>query len=123
MITNMTIIITMTAFESTRFNNAKTGDLNIENTGICFSPIIFDRVYKYIDDQIKKENLTFYKFDNYELYVNDTTDIYFKKDGWTLSKIIKDKGVVSLAKRKQDNDSILKKTNNIFYKILLLTEK
>ena len=112
----------MTVFGHTCFNNAKPLDLVTEK-GICFSTVNFDRVYNYIDIQIKNRNTTIYRYDNYELYLNDTTEISLKKDGWTLSKIIKEKGVVSLAKRKRDNDRILKETNYIFCKILILTEK
>ncbi len=88
-------------------------------TETCFSVTNFDIVYQYIDVQIKKNNTSFYKYENYQIYLNDTTEISFKKDGYTLSKVIKGKGVVPLAKRKQDNNNVLKKTNGIFCEILL----
>lgn len=115
------ILFTMTAFGQTSINNVKI--LDTVKTESCFSKANFDSVYKYINVQIKKSNTTFSKYDNYELYLNDTTEISFKKDGYTLSKVIKEKGVFSLAKRKKDNEKILKETNEIFCKILLLIDK
>lgn len=111
----------MAAFGQTSINNVKMFD--IEKTENCFSKTNFDRVYKYVDDQIKKNNSTFYKYEKYELYLNGRSEISFKKDGYTLSNAIKERGIFSLAKRKQDNDKILKETNQIFCKILLLIVK
>lgn len=115
------ILLKMTAFGQTSNNNAKM--LDTEKTETCFSKTNFDSVYKYIDNQIKRSNTTFYKYENYELNIYDTSEIDLKKDGYTLSKVLKEKGIISLAKRKQDNDKIVKKTNQLFCKILLLTDK
>ena len=98
------------------------GQTNREKTDNCFSESNFGCVYNFIDTQIKKNNSTFYKYDDYELHLTDTTEIALKKDGFTLSKILKDKGFVCLAKYKKDNKNILIKTNKVFCELLLLAK-
>src|SRR5687768_588246 len=109
---------------TTMFGNSDVSNeiLDTQKTGNCFSRANFIRVYKYIEDQIKKSSATFYTYDNYELFLKDTSEISFKKDGWTLSIITIEKGAFSLAIRKRDNDKIKRKTNHIFCEILLLIE-
>jgi len=120
-LTSFTHVITKTKQDKTTYghtsmNNAKTP--NTEKINTCFSKENFDRVYKYIDDNIKNENNIHYQYDNYELYLTSTTEISFNKDGYTLAKVAKEQGFVSLAKRKKDNDRILKEANQVFCKIL-----
>jgi len=102
-------------------NNKNT--INTEKAESCFSKVNFDIVYKYLDDQIKKGNKTFYEYDSLKLFLTDTTEISFKKDFYTLAKINQTTGVVSLAKAKRDNDIVLKETDHIFCEILLLAKK
>lgn len=111
----------MTAFGQTSINYVKM--IDTEETENCFSRTNFESVLKYIADQIKKNNTVFYRYDDYELFLNDTSEIFLKKDGYTLSKVIKGKGVFAVAKRKQDHDIILKKTNHLFCQMLLLANK
>ena len=92
--------------------------MNINNTDTCFSKANFDKVYKHVDAQIKNEDNSFYEYDSYQLYLTDTTTIAFKKSGYTLAKITKEKGTTSLAKNAKDNDKLLNKANQIFCDIL-----
>ena len=103
-------------------STATFGQINRVKTDNCFSMSNFVCVYKFIDTQIKTSNSTFYKYDDYELHLTDTTEIALKKDGFTLSKILKDKGFVCLAKYKKDNKNILIKTNKVFCELLLLAK-
>ena len=82
----------------------------------------FDLIYKYIDSQIKKSNLTFYKYANYDLYLTNAMTISVKQKGYTLSYITKDKGLFVLSKRKKDNDRMIIKTNQIYSELLLKTK-
>lgn len=94
-----------------------------EKAESCFSKVNFDIVYKYLDDQIKKGNKTFYEYDSLKLILTDTTEISFKKDFYTLAKINQTQGIVSLAKAKRDNDIVLNETEHMFCEILLLAKK
>lgn len=83
----------------------------------------FDNVYNYIENQIKKDNMSFYPYHNYELHLIGNSEIILKKEGYTLSKITKEKGIFSLPKREKDNVEMVKKTNQLFLEILVLAGK
>lgn len=83
----------------------------------------FDNVYNYIENQIKKNDMSFYPYHNYELHLIDNSEIIVKKEGYTLSKITKEKGIFALPKREKDSVEMIKKTNQLFLEILVLAGK
>lgn len=97
--------------------------MDTNKTENCFSKTNFDIVYKYIGSQIKKSTVAFHNYDSYEVYLKDNAQISFKSNGYTLSRIIKDKGIFALPKRKKDNENILKKTNQLFCELVVLAGK
>ena len=88
----------------------------------CFTEENFDRVHGFLKGQIKGAEEVFYKHDGYEFHLGDTGQIDLKKDRWTLARISRERGVVSLAKREKDNSRILKETNQLFCQLLELAE-
>ncbi len=122
----MKLFLTILFFKMTVFGQSSKNDLKMLDTNKtenCFSSTNFDIIYLYINNHIKKKNNAFYKYGNYELYIIDATKISLKKNGYTLSSIVKERGVFSLAKRKEDHDPILKKTHQIFCELLISSEK
>ena len=60
-------------FKITPFGQSNIKMLNTNKTKSCFSIINFDIIYKYIDSQITRNDVAFYKYDCYELYLTDKT--------------------------------------------------
>ncbi len=113
------IIILLSVITTLGCGNVKNdSSMNIDNTDTCFSKANFDKVYKHVDAQIKNEDTSFYKYESYELYLTDSRTIAFKKSGYTLAIITKEKGATSLAKNSKDNDKLIIKANQMFCDIL-----
>lgn len=89
----------------------------------CFSKNNFEKVYKYIDSRITSSNSTFFKFDNYEIYLHGPAEIIFKKNEYTLAWANKEKGIVSLAKNNTDNKKIVTHINILFCKLFSLANQ
>lgn len=99
------------------------GSGTVEKNENCFSETNFDTVYQYIDAQIKESDESFYQHGKYELWLSDASEISLKKEGYTLSKIVRKKGIFSLAKSKKPNAKSTQKTHRIFCELLLMVEK
>jgi hypothetical protein len=98
-------------------------NINAENrkmnkTENCFSEANLAIVYSYIKNQISSGNKSFYEYGGYELHVYENTEIALKDKGYTLAKINKENGIISLSIFKASNDRIVKKTSQIFCEIL-----
>ena len=97
--------------------------LKKKTSKICFSNENFDTVYKFIKTQTLKNQSEFYLFDDTEIYINNTDELSFKKKGYTLSKINKERGIFSLAMHKGQNDKLVLKANELFCKLLSESKK
>lgn len=78
----------------------------------------FDDIYDFIEIQIKENDGSFYFYKNYELHLKDNSEIILKKGNYTLSRIVKEKGIFSLAKTDNDNKEMIRKTNQLLLEIL-----
>lgn len=90
---------------------------------MCFDKENFDKVYAFIKAQTTENQTKFYKYENTEIYLNNSIEITFKKDGYTFSKINREAGLISLAKNQNDNTKILQRTNQLFCQLLSETIK
>lgn len=115
------ILVTPVLFEISNINSTSMSYMSATET--CFSPANFEHVYKYVDIQIKKNNANFYTYGNYDLYLSNEMEISFKKNKYTLSKVIREKGIFSLVKSKRDHDKALKEANHVFCELLLTAHK
>lgn len=83
----------------------------------------FDSVYQWIEKQIKRNNVSFYYYRSYELYLKDHLEIIIRKSSYTLSKISREKGIFSLAKADNDNKEMIRKTNQLLLEMLKMARQ
>lgn len=88
------------------------------NKDRTFSDDNFDLAYKYLEGQIKSSNKPYYHYNEYEIHLIDEATIAFKKKAFTLSKVIKAKGIFSLSKNIMNNNKTRKETTQIFCEII-----
>lgn len=84
----------------------------------CFSADSFETVYWHIASLTEQNDLDYLTIEDYQLKILDNRDIAVQKAGYTLAKISKEKGIYSLAKNYSDNQSIRRKAEEIFCKLL-----
>lgn len=53
----------------------------MEKTDKCFSEINLNIVHNYLKQQISTGNTPYYKYDGYELYIDEKTTIFLKDKG------------------------------------------
>ena len=104
-------------------NYSCNGNIEKSTNETCFSKENFDTVYEFIKTQTRKSQGGFYLYDSTEIYISRIDELSFKKNGYTLSKINREKGIFSLAMLKNDNDKLTSKTNLLFCKLLSETRK
>ena len=95
----------------------------MDNAQTCFSEENLITVYNYLKNRISSRNKSFFEYSGYELYVYENTEIALKEKGYTLAKINKENGIISLSIFKASNDRIVKKTNQIFCEILSIAQE
>jgi hypothetical protein len=84
----------------------------------CFTTDNFDSVYSFIQSQLATSKSEFYIVEKTEIHLTNDQEITFKSNGYTFSKVNREKGIISLAKYKADNDKAQLKSNQLFCKIL-----
>ena len=87
-------------------------------TESCFTKNNFDKVYEFINNQNIKTKTTFLKYDDIQVCLKGDSEIAFKKDGYTLSKIYREKGIIALQMLESDNNKMEEKTNRIFCELI-----
>jgi hypothetical protein len=104
------------------YPDAESEKSEMEKTDNCFSEINLKIVHNYLKQQISIGNTPYYKYDGYELYIDEEKTIFLKDKGYTLAVINKENGIVSLAVMQKNNERIVEKTAGIFCKLLLMAE-
>lgn len=99
-------------------NSSCNDNIEKSENEMCFTNKNFDTVYKFIKTQTIKNQSDFYLYDDIEIYINGVDELSFKKNGYTLSKINKERGIFSLAMYKVQNDKLVLKANDLFCKLL-----
>ena len=89
----------------------------------CFLETNFDVVYQYLNNKIALQELSFYTYDDCEIFLISDNEIKIMKNGWTMAVIRKEKGIFALAKLKSDNEKQLIKANEIFCQLVAEIEK
>ncbi len=84
----------------------------------CFSEDNFETVYWHIASLTEQNDLDYLPMEDYQLKILDNRDIAIQKEGYTLAKISKEKGIYSLATKYSDNQSIKRKAEELFCKLL-----
>lgn len=84
----------------------------------CFTTDNFDRVYSFIQSQLATNKSEFYVVEKTEIHLANDQEISFKSNGYTFSKVNREKGIISLPKYKADNDKAQLKSSQLFCKIL-----
>lgn len=105
------------------YSDAESEKSEMKKTDNCFSEINLNIVHNYIKQKISIGNTPYYKYEKYELYIDDKTTIYLKDKGYTLAVINKEKGIVSLAILQKNNERIVKTAAGIFCRILLMAKE
>ncbi|VXB49263.1 conserved hypothetical protein [Flavobacterium sp. 9AF] len=82
----------------------------------CFSKVNFDKVFHYLESNDS------YVPDDLEIVLIDSVTICIKKNGYTLSKIKRQSGIVSPLKYKPQNEKWTVKTNQIFCELVLKSQ-
>jgi hypothetical protein len=88
----------------------------------CFSKTNFDTVSRFIQMKIQSNKTKAYVLGDWEIYVSDGSDIFFRKDGYTFSKINREMGIFSFPKLGPDNKRITLKTNHLFCDLVALAQ-
>lgn len=100
---------------------AKEADKNTAVQSMsCYSDDNFDYVYAYVEKDMGNKSLPYFEFDGYELYTESGEVISIKKEGWTLSKVIRGKGVVALPKNEPHNSEVAHTMNAVFCNLVIL---
>ncbi|MDJ1471156.1 hypothetical protein [Xanthocytophaga flava] len=87
----------------------------------CFSTDNFDKAYGYLSTLLNP----FIELDGFEvsiLDVDQTSRLDFKKEGYSLGFISKERGIIALAKRQQDNDQNRKAIEQTFCNLINFIE-
>lgn len=84
----------------------------------CYTKNNFDKVYEFIEKENFKTKSVFLKLDEIEIYLKNDNEIVFKKNGYSFSKIHRDKGVISLPILKSQNERVRNETNLLFCALL-----
>lgn len=88
----------------------------------CFSKTNFDSVSRFIQMKTQSNKTKGYVLGDWEIVVSDGSDIFFKKDGYSLSKVNREMGIFSFPKLGPDNKKITLKTNQLFCELVLLAK-
>lgn len=89
----------------------------------CFTSDNFDSVYSFIKSQFVIGKSEFYVVEKTEIHLTSDQEITFKSNGYTFSKVNREKGIISLPIKSSNNDDTKAKTTKIFCKILSEIEK
>ncbi|PKL19285.1 MAG: hypothetical protein CVV49_01495 [Spirochaetae bacterium HGW-Spirochaetae-5] len=105
------------------YPDAESEKSEMEKTDKCFSEMNLSIVHNYLKQQISTGNTPYYKYDGYELYIDEEITIFLKDKGYTLAVINKKNGIVSLAVLQKNNERIVKTATGIFCRILLMAKE
>lgn len=92
------------------------------NNESCFSKSNFDSVCRFIQMKTQNNKTKGYIHGDWEIVVSDGSDIFFKKKGYSLSKVNREMGIFSFPKLSTDNKRITLKTNQIFCELVVLAK-
>lgn len=92
------------------------------NNESCFSKTNFDSVSRFIQIKMQSNKTKGYIHGDWEIVVSDGSDIFFKKKGYSLSKVNREMGIFSFPKLGPDNKRITLKTNQIFCELVVLAK-
>lgn len=92
------------------------------NNESCFSKSNFDSVCHFIQMKTHSNKTKGYIHGDWEIVVSDASDIFFKKKGYSLSKVNREMGIFSFPKLGPDNKRITLKTNQLFCELVLLAK-
>ncbi|WP_396173813.1 hypothetical protein [Flavobacterium sp.] len=84
----------------------------------CFTTDNFDSVYSFIKRELATSESEFYIVEKTEIHITNDQEITFKSNGYTFSKVNREKGIISLPKYKADNNQAQLKSSQLFCKIL-----
>ncbi|HEX8016190.1 MAG TPA: hypothetical protein VF465_13230 [Flavobacterium sp.] len=93
-----------------------------KNNQLCFSKTNFDSVYQFILIKTQHNKTKEYIHGDWEIVVSDSSELLFKKKGYSLSKVNREWGIFSLQKLGPDNERITLKTNLLFCELVLLAK-
>jgi hypothetical protein len=88
-------------------------DKEVKNKN-CYSKTNYEIIHNYIQSEIETENLSYFTDNDYNIYLIDKNEIVINKKNSMIGKIIKDKGIISVAKNKSDNERLKIEMNNLF---------
>jgi len=88
-------------------------DKEVKNKS-CFSKTNYEIIHNYIQNEIEIEKLSYYTDNDYYIYLIDKNEIVINKKNSMIGKIIRDKGIISVAKNKSDNERLIIEMNNLF---------
>lgn len=95
--------------------NGSTGNNSMVD---CFTTDNFDSVYSFIQSQLATSKSEFYIVEKTEIHITNDQEIRFKSNGYTFSKVNREKGIISLPKYKPNNDKTQLISSQLFCKIL-----
>jgi hypothetical protein len=93
-----------------------------KNNELCFSKTHFDSVYDFILMKTQQNKTKEYIHGDWEIVVSDSSELFFKKKGYSLSKVNRESGIFSFPKLDPDNERITLKTNQLFCELILLAK-
>ena len=92
------------------------------NNESCFSKTNFDSVSRFIKMKARSNKTKGYVHGDWEIVLSESSELFFKKKGYSLSKINREMGVFSFPKFDLDNKRITLKTNELFCELVLLAK-
>ena len=90
--------------------------------GGCFSKTNFDSVSRFIQMKTQSNKTKSYVHGDWEIVLSESSELFFKKKGYSLSKINREMGIFSFPKLGPDNKQITLKTNQLFCELVLLAK-
>ena len=93
-----------------------------KNNELCFSKTNFDNVFRFIQMKTEINKTKGYMHGDWEIVVSERSELFFKKNGYSLSKVNRELGIFSFPKLSSDNERIRLKTNQLFCELVLLAK-
>lgn len=89
----------------------------------CFSATHFDMVNQYVALQTKAGTLAFFNFEGYEIVSVNAQELHFKKAGFKEAMILRDKGILAMAKSAEQSREITARVEKVFCHLLAEQKK
>lgn len=93
-----------------------------KNNELCFSKTNFDNVFRFIQMKTESNKTKGYIHGDWEIVVSDNSELFFKKNGYSLSKVNRELEIFPFPKLSSDNERIILKTNQLFCELVLLAK-